>query len=54
VLAERAFAARLEGSCQSPIAAYASVQGAELLLTGQTSYDIARFSLTRFAQSSVK
>jgi hydroxymethylbilane synthase len=34
VQAERAFAARLEGSCQSPIAAYASVQGTELQLTG--------------------
>lgn len=34
VLAERAFAARLEGSCQSPIAAYATVHGEHLQLTG--------------------
>lgn len=32
--AERAFAARLGGSCQSPIAAYAELEGAELSLRG--------------------
>ena len=32
--AERAFAARLGGSCQSPIAAHAQLQADELLLTG--------------------
>ena len=34
VRAERAFTARLEGSCQAPIAAYATVQGDDLQLTG--------------------
>ncbi len=34
VRAERAFATRLEGSCQSPIAAFATVQGDTLQLTG--------------------
>jgi len=34
VNAERAFAAKLEGSCQSPIAAYATLDGGELQLTG--------------------
>jgi hydroxymethylbilane synthase len=34
VRAERAFAARLEGSCQSPIAAFGTVQGKVLQLTG--------------------
>jgi hydroxymethylbilane synthase len=34
VLAERAFAARLEGSCQSPIAAFATIRNDELHLTG--------------------
>ena len=34
VQAERAFAAKLEGSCQSPIAAYAILNGDELHLTG--------------------
>lgn len=34
VRAERAFATRLEGSCQSPIAAFATVQGDMLQLTG--------------------
>ncbi len=34
VSAERAFAARLEGSCQAPIAAYATLQGRQLQLTG--------------------
>jgi hydroxymethylbilane synthase len=33
-LAERAFARRLEGSCQSPIAGYATTDGASLMLTG--------------------
>jgi hydroxymethylbilane synthase len=32
--AERAFAQRLQGSCQSPIAGYAQVTGGELLLRG--------------------
>lgn len=32
--AERAFVRRLDGGCSSPIAAYASVQGTELTLTG--------------------
>ena len=32
--AERAFAARLEGSCQSPIAGYARLAGAELRIEG--------------------
>jgi hydroxymethylbilane synthase len=34
VNAERAFAAKLEGSCQSPIAGYATLDGDELQLTG--------------------
>jgi hydroxymethylbilane synthase len=34
VNAERAFAAKLEGSCQSPIAAHAVLNGDELQLTG--------------------
>lgn len=34
VNAERAFAAKLEGSCQSPIAAHAILNGDELQLTG--------------------
>lgn len=34
VRAERAFATRLEGSCQAPIAAFATVQGEMLQLTG--------------------
>ena len=33
-LAERAFARRLEGSCQSPIAGHAEMAGAQLTLTG--------------------
>lgn len=32
--AERAFALRLQGSCQSPIAGYAELQGSELTLRG--------------------
>jgi hydroxymethylbilane synthase len=32
--AERAFAARLGGSCQSPIAAYAELDGTEVTLRG--------------------
>lgn len=32
--AERAFAVRLQGSCQSPIAGYAQLQGSELTLRG--------------------
>jgi hydroxymethylbilane synthase len=32
--AERAFAERLGGSCQSPIAAYATLQGTRLTLDG--------------------
>ncbi len=32
--AERAFALRLQGSCQSPIAGYAEARGAELILRG--------------------
>ena len=32
--AERAFALRLQGSCQSPIAGYAQLQGSELTLRG--------------------
>jgi hydroxymethylbilane synthase len=34
VLAERAFAHRLGGSCQSPIAAHAELQGRRLILDG--------------------
>lgn len=34
VRAERAFTARLEGSCQAPIAAYATIHGEQLQLTG--------------------
>ncbi len=34
VNAERAFAAKLEGSCQSPIAAYATLNGDQLQLVG--------------------
>jgi hydroxymethylbilane synthase len=34
VRAERAFTARLEGSCQAPIAAFALLQGEQLQLTG--------------------
>jgi hydroxymethylbilane synthase len=32
--AERAFSARLGGSCQSPIAAHAALQGEQLTLAG--------------------
>jgi hydroxymethylbilane synthase len=32
--AERAFAGRLNGSCQSPIAAYATLEGGRLSLDG--------------------
>lgn len=35
VAAERAFLARLDGSCQTPIAAYAELQGGRLLLRGE-------------------
>jgi hydroxymethylbilane synthase len=34
IAAERAFAHRLEGSCQSPIAGYAELQGATLVVQG--------------------
>ncbi len=34
IAAERAFAERLEGSCQSPIAGYAELQGATLMIKG--------------------
>ena len=34
VRAERAFATRLEGSCQAPIAGFATLDGAQLTLTG--------------------
>jgi hydroxymethylbilane synthase len=34
VKAERAFSSRLEGSCQAPIAGFATVQGEQLQLTG--------------------
>jgi hydroxymethylbilane synthase len=33
--AERAFLAELEGSCRTPIAGYARLEGAALVLTGQ-------------------
>jgi hydroxymethylbilane synthase len=32
--AERAFAARLQGSCQSPVAGFAELQGAQLRVRG--------------------
>jgi hydroxymethylbilane synthase len=34
ITAERAFAQRLEGSCQSPIAGYAEIQGVNVALSG--------------------
>ena len=34
VAAERAFLARLEGSCQTPLACYARVEGGELVVDG--------------------
>ena len=49
ISAERAFLARLEGSCRTPIAGYASLEGGKLKFRGQVlspdgrkGYDVAR------------
>ena len=46
VAAERAFLARLEGSCRTPIAGYATIDGDELYFRGQVLSPDGQQSLT--------
>jgi hydroxymethylbilane synthase len=53
VSAERAFAARLEGSCQAPIAAYATLQAGQLSLTGLVASPDGKHVIREYGAASV-